>query len=250
MAKIYGLFGAMSGKVSDVVMSVRNGQQIVRKYQPVVANPKTQNQFTTRARFKLLSQLSAVMAPVVAIPRTGGVSSRNWFTKINFPNTSFAENIAQITLTKVQLTKSVVGFSPISGSIAGTTLSIGLVAAVTQEELSRVVYSVFRKMEDGTLRFLKSSVVEQPGQGLDWATTISNVTPEIVVYAYGIRDNTESARLYFGNLTTLTGENIAKLIVSRTMTEQDITLTETQAVEISTANREIDNEETKVTKKK
>lgn len=237
MALIYGLFGAMSGKVADVVMSVRNGQQIVRKYQPVVSNPKTVNQYTTRARFKLLSQLSAVMAPVIAIPRNGGVSSRNRFTQKNFRLSTFVNDAANITLVDVQLTDSVVAFPQISGNRTSDAISAYIDNAqnLGTIDVNRVIYSMFVKQADNKFRFVTSRVATSAGDGGWGVADFPLVNEEVVIYGYGVRDNNETASLYFGNLETITAAIVAQLVVSRTLTERDITLTETRGFTLSAA---------------
>lgn len=230
MAKIYGLFGAMSGKLSDTVMSVRNGEQIVRKYQPIVANPKSEAQTAIRARLKLMSQLSAVMAPVIAIRREGPVSSRNLFSKYNFPATSFAEGAATVTLTAIKITRSVVNLPAVNAVRESATLTLSLAQGVT--DLNRVVYAAFSKQADGTLRYAGSTVVTDGGDDGRFVGVLVVGTTAAVVYAYGIRDNTEAARVAFGNLQVLTAETVAKIIVTRTLIETDVTLTETQALEV------------------
>lgn len=242
MAIMYGLFGSMKGKVADVVMTVRNGVQIVRKYQPTVYNPSTQGQVASRAKLKLMSQLSAVMAPVIAIRRQASVSSRNLFTKANFRHATFANNTAEVSLTDITLTNSIVGFSPVNASVTSNTLNIALTSVLTN--INRVVYAAFMKMTDNTLRYVGSTVVTDAGAQQDWPGSISNVSGNLVVYAYGVRDNTETARVIFGNLQALSAETIAKIVTSRTLTESDITLTETTATEV-TANREITDKEEK-----
>lgn len=232
MAKIYGLFGAMTGKLADTVMSVRNGEQIGRKYQPVVFNPSTTAQVAQRAKMKLMSQLSAVMAPVIAIPRRGAVSSRNLFTKLNFPFTSYADDKANITLEAVQLTSSVVGFVEpryTRGESAGQLFLANPVVG-SDMGLSRVVYAIFAKGIDSKLRFAFSAVATSAGNDGTWAVQNTPlVNEEIVVYAYGVRDNNDNARAKFGNLTTVTAETVASLIVYSSLTESDITVTETRA---------------------
>ena len=229
MAKIYGLFGSMQGKVADVVMAVRNGEQIVRKYQPVVSNPSTPNQVEARAKLKLMSQLSAIFAPVIAIPKQGSVSSRNLFVKENYRNATYNNNQADVTLTGIHLTKSVV---PLSGVVVtredNNTLNV---STAFDPEISRVVYCLVRKGDGGALLLDATSVVSVPGSKYNFPTTMSmNYRYEGVVYAYGIRDNTEAARAKYGNVQALTAETIAKLIVTRTLTESDVTLTSTSAV--------------------
>lgn len=227
MAKIYGLQGAMTGKLANTVMVVRNGEQLARKYQPVVFNPSTEGQVAARAKLKLMSQLSAVMAPVIAIPRQGTISSRNLFTKKNYPAITFADGTADIELSGIQLTDSVVSLPDITLEAASNSVSIRLSSA--NPGLSRVVYAMFIKQDDNTLRLVDSKTVGIPGSSQDYQTGFSAVTGSTYVfYAYGVRDNTEAARTKFGELTVVTAETVAKLIATRQLTGADVTLTETR----------------------
>lgn len=231
MAKIFGLQGAMTGKLANTIMAVRNGEQIARKYQPVVYNPSTAGQVAQRAKLKLLSQLSAVMAPIIAIPRQGSVSSRNLFTKVNFPATTFSSDTANVTLTSIALTRSVVSLPELQASRADGTLTVSLLSSFGVD-VSRIVYAMFIKQSDGTLRFAGSKVISEPGTSNNYAAEFQiGATSNVVVYAYGVRDNTEAARVTFGDVQALTAETVAKLITNRTLLESDVTLTETKAVE-------------------
>lgn len=234
MAKIYGLFGSMTGKVADVVMTVRNGEQIVRKYQPIISNPSTQLQVAQRAKLKLLSQLSAVLGNNVAIPREGSVSSRNLFTKSNFGLTSYSDNQATINLSAIQLTKSAVAIPPVQAvrqSESSTSIDVSL--SRPDPDISRVVYIALIKENDGRVRLGATSVVNDPGaQNLFTGVLSMRSARETVVLAYGVRDNTAAAHARFGELTALTSEQIAKIVVTRTLKESDITLTETVGVNV------------------
>lgn len=231
MAKIYGLFGAMTGKTADVVMAVRNGEQIIRKYQPIVANPSTPAQVEARAKLKLLSQLSAVLAPAIAIRRKGSASPRNVFTKKNYGLTSYASNEANITLAQVQLTDSVVALPIIGATRSGGTLNLSVDYA--DPEIDRVVYAVVIKETNERLRYFSSIVVsKETAANFAAAIEVSDGFP-IVAYAYGVRLNSDNARAIFANLTAPTAETVAKIVVSRSLTESDITLTETRGIEIA-----------------
>lgn len=222
----------MTGKLADTVMSVRNGQQIARKYQPVVFNPNTPAQIAQRAKLKLITQLSAVMAPVIAIPRVGGVSSRNLFTKKNFSLASYSNNEATINLNGIQLTSSSVGLP----SVTAVRLENGIRAVLNQpiENIDRVVYAMFAKGSDNKLRLVDSQIATQQGSAESpWNVTFPAVADEVVVLAYGVRLNTETARAKFGNISVTPAEQIAKLIVTRTLTENDITPTETRGFTLS-----------------
>lgn len=229
MAKIYGLFGSMTGKMADTVMSVRNGVQLVRKYQPVVYNPQTEGQVAARARLKLMSQLAAVMARNIAIPREGIVSARNLFVKKNYRLSSYADSTASITLANVQLTDSVVSLPALTAVRAANAINVELSQAAS--DLDRVVYVLFAKADDGTLRFIRSEVIAKTA-GSVFQTELTTPNVAEVLYAYGLRDNTAQARTVFGNMQALSAETVAKLLAERVLTLADVTLTETRGVEV------------------
>lgn len=250
MAKIYGLFGSMTGKLADTVMSVRNGEQIARKYQPMVFNPSTQAQIAQRAKIKLLSQLGAVMGPYIAIRKQGAVSSRNLFTKKNFRLATFATDTASIAIDGIQLTDSVVGLPNVIGTRDAGNFHVALSPSEASVDVDRVVYVMFIKQANNTLRAAGSHVVSEPGDTHNFFTRFPLVPEEVVIYAYGIRDNSENARITFGNMQVVSAETVAKLLTTSALTETDITLTETKAVSIPAVSRDIEPDEGKNSTKK
>lgn len=221
----------MTGKLADVVMAVRNGEQIARKYQPEVYNPQTTSQISARARFKLMSQLSAVFAPFIAMRKSGSVSSRNMFVKENFKNATFTDNNADINMSAVKLTKSVVGLPSITATRNGNLLSVELAAFA--KDVDRVVYVVATRNDDESLRAVDSTVVNVAGTDNTFPGAIpvpgSN---ELYVYAYGMRDNTEAAKAIFGDLTNPDATTVARIVTMSNLTDADITLTETRFVNV------------------
>lgn len=228
MAKMYGLQGVVTGKLANTVMSVRFGEQIARKYQPVVFNPSTSAQVEVRAKLKLMSQLGAILGPYIAIPRQGAVSPRNLFTKKNFPATTFSSGQADINLTYIALTDSAVAMPSITINRDGNTMNVTLGSA--QNDLDRVTYIVAIKT-GATMRVLDSRVVAKEGTGTFPAAFSVGSASNAIVFAYGMRDNTEAARVYFSSLQVLEAEHVAKIVTSRTLLSTDITLTETRVVE-------------------
>lgn len=225
----------MTGKLADTVMSVRNGEQIARKYQPVVFNPSTPAQIAQRAKLKLLSQMSAVMAPVIAIRREGSVSSRNLFTKKNFPLVTYSSDTASVDIASVQLTSSVVGLGTVELARVEDGILAYIITSEAPTDVDRVVYSLFEKGSDNKLRFVGSLVANSEGATFDWQVKFPLRETELVVLAYAVRDNTEAARATFGNMQAVTAEEIAKLLVTRTLTETDVTLTETRGYQLAAA---------------
>ena len=232
MAKIYGLFGSMTGKLADVVMAVRNGEQIARKYQPTVYNPQTDSQISARARFKLMSQLSAVMAPFIAMRKAGGVSSRNMFVKENFKTATFTDKNADINMSAVKLTKSVVGLPSITATRTGNLLSVELAAFA--KDIDRVVYVVVTRNDDESLRAVDSAVVTAAGDDNTFPGSVPVPgNSELYVYAYGVRDNTEAAKAVFGDLTNPDATAVARIVTSSTLTDADVTISETRFADVA-----------------
>lgn len=126
-----GITGKLSGKMGAAVFRVREGQQIVTQYNPIVKNPNTAGQQTQRAKFKLMSQLAAVMAPgygtmgTINRPARGKSTQRNAFTQINMKlvevDTANEEVVAKIPMEKLQLTSSFRPLPPFGDTSAPRT---------------------------------------------------------------------------------------------------------------------------------
>lgn len=226
MAKIYGLFGSMTGKLADTVMSVRNGEQLARKYQPVVFNPSTPAQVAQRAKLKLMSQLSAIVGKYIVFPRVGPVSSRNAFTKANFGLTTFDHNEAGINLNNLQLTDSPVVFNYV-GLTRGADSITAQVSDFAADPLTRVVFVFLIKDASENLRVIDTKVATQKDQLGYFNADTALRNESVVVLAYGMWDRTDSARAIFGNLEAPTASQIATLAVSRGVTARDVEFTKT-----------------------
>lgn len=117
MAKMQGITGKLSGKMGSAVFRVRNGAQVVTQYNPIVKNPDTAGQQEARAKFKLLSQLGAIMESgfgTMAVKKGAGKSTptqRNAFMQLNYPlvNVDMSSDVperATIPMDSIQLTRS------------------------------------------------------------------------------------------------------------------------------------------------
>lgn len=228
MAKIYGIGGVLTGKNGANVFAVRYGENIVRKYQPVVTNPNTTNQVIARAKLKLMSQLSAVLGDVIAIPRMGAVTGRNIFTKQNYKNATYSDNEAAIDITGLQITKSAVGISSLIQTRNGATLQVGL--GYADHDIDRMVYVALQKLADGSVIYHSSAVVNSDPTGEFNTTLTVPASAEMYVLAYGVRLNNDRARVVYGDLISPSAQDIAKIMVNRTLTEDDVTLTKTVGI--------------------
>lgn len=237
MAKQTSLFGKVSGKLGAVVFSTSGGETISREYNPNVSNPSTIKQVNQRAKMKLMSQLSASLAPVVAMSKTGLVSARNKFTKKNF-NYAYASNgVAQVSYENLQLTEGQLSLPMIGGYVSDGTLWLYF-PTEPSANIARVVWCLFRKTEEEKLEFVTSGIatnrrpVQLDNHFFDWDTKINNVYNNAdrtyVIFAYGMVDTSAKAATRYSNLAVETATDIATLVANRTISTTDYQFTQTR----------------------
>ena len=228
MARVVSLQGIANGKVGSMVYSTVGGQMIARAYNPNVSNPNTVAQTNQRASFKLLSQIAAVMAPVIAIPKEGLRSSRNLFVKKNAGNAIATNGVAQITYENLQLTNSSVGIPAIVASRAAATgISVAL-AEDCSAALSRVVYILYRKTSQSTLQYVQSIIVATAGDEGTFPGTMLYTEGDIVIFAYGMKDLNASASAKYADYSVANGEDVARLVLTRNLSMSDFQFTQTR----------------------
>ena len=239
MAKQTSLFGKISGKIGSVVFSTSGGETISREYNPHVSNPSTQAQVNQRARLKLMSQLSASLAPVIAIPKQGLVSSRNAFTKLNFGASYATNGTAQITYENVQLTNGNAGLPSIVATRAqGSGVTIQL-AEDASNAVNRVVYIMYRKTSEQTLQLVQSIIVESAGTSGSFAGSMIYTEGDLVFYAYGMKDLNANASAAYGNMAVANAVDVARLVATRKVDNSSYQFTQTRGATMFADENEI-----------
>lgn len=241
--KINSVLGKMTGKVGNIVLSSVGGKVVGREYNPNVANPNTKPQQNTRSKFKLASQLSASMAPVIAIKKEGNISARNLFVKENFPAIRYSQGVADINLNVVQLTKSqrsFIGFNADRSSGSAIAVELNESAA---SALSRVVYIVYKKAADGSLLFFDSKVCSTAGDGGKFHDVLNYTADAVVLYAYGIKDLEAGISTKFGNMSAPSAEDVAQLLVSNTDNMSGVQLTKTAGLTMAAGEKTGDSDD-------
>lgn len=224
--KLNGLLGTGSGKLGTSVFTTVKGTQIVRQYQPTVNNPSTNLQVSQRSRFKLISQIAASMAAVIAIPRIGLASSRNLFVKKNMPAVLGDIEGAQVSYEKLQLTNGTTALPAIVAARSAGYLTLNL-ASNASAIVNRVIYCIFTKNPDGQLVLNTSSIVSDAGEGNNFQFKIQDIPGDLAIYAYGIKDNSASASATFGNYKVTSASDIASLVSNRSISAKDFIFTKT-----------------------
>lgn len=239
MAKQTSLFGKISGKIGSVVFSTSGGETISREYNPNVANPSTMAQVNQRARLKLMSQLSASLAPVIAIPKQGLVSSRNAFTKLNFENSMASNGVALITYENVQLTNGNIALPTLEATRAESSgISINL-AEDASSAVNRVVYILYRKTSEQKLQFVTSVIAESAGLNGKFNASLPYTEGDIVLYAYGMRDTSESASAKYGSMQVANAVDVARLTAYRNISTEDFQFTQTRGATMYAGQNEL-----------
>ena len=225
--KLNGILGTGSGKLGTSVFTTVKGVQIVRQHQPTVTNPSTKLQVAQRSRFKLVSQLAASMADVIAIPRIGLTSSRNLFIKKNMPAVLGDVEGAQVSYEKLQLTNGTAALPDIVVYRTSGELSLKL-ASNASTIVNRVIYCIFTKNSAGQLMLDNSAIVSNAGIDGDFKLEIDDIPGDLAIYAYGMKDTSASASATFGNYKVTNASDVATLVSNRSISSKDFIFTKTR----------------------
>lgn len=209
MARLQGITGGLSGKMGSAVFRQRGGQTIAAQYQPIVKNPNSESQQEARAKFKLMSQLAAIMQEgfgtmgVAERPARGSLTPRNAFFKLNYhliETTQEANGVsAKIPMEQLKLTSSFRALSPLrlsaepqtDGVIATMNYIPAEVAAV---RLIGVAYVEVGEVRQPTIFSIQNAEVDSLTHIVAVNISIANVkTDKITVLAYGLIPSSSSA---------------------------------------------------------
>jgi len=230
--KLNGLMGKGSGKLGSSVFAISGGEQIVRQYNPVVSNPQTDAQVEQRAKLKLMSQVAAALAPAIMIKKQGLKSARNLFIQKNFGLVSFADGKAEIELAPIQLTSGNMGIGDIQvGSRADEAYPCHLNNNVTSF-VDKVVWVCVQKTEDEKLLVFSSTIAEK-GANNNFAANVSAPDSGCVIYAYGVKFASETAKTKFEDYVAEPGDITAVLEAVKSTSLGAADLTATSGIDVS-----------------
>ena len=251
MGKVTSLYGKTTGKIGSIVFSTSGGETIAREYNPHVSNPNTMAQVTQRARMKLMSQLSAALADVIAMRKDGLVSKRNKFVKRNFINSQGLNGVAQVSYENLQLTEGSLGLPQILGGLVdvgeGEVEWQFYLAQEPAANIKRVVWIAFLKTQENKLQLITSEIVSTSTEKSflwkpNWSPDIWEGY-EIIVYAYGMADTSEKATANYGNLQVTNASDLARLVGTRAISFEDYQFSQTRGTTIGTNGAPIEPEQ-------
>ena len=227
MAKLFGISGKATGRKGDTVFAVRNGQQLIRQYNPMVSNPRSNDQVDVRAKLKMMSQLSRILGLYLAIPREGAKSPRNIFTKINYPLATATNGVAEIQLDGVQITNSHDGMAPFNATRNGSNAVNVALQASAEGTLDKVAYVVLAIDADRNMRVIDSEIVDVTAGNPTAAASLNANGDALVVYGYGIMLKSGKARVAYENIEGEAATHFAQLVATRSLGSGDVATTHT-----------------------
>ena len=170
------------------------------------------------------------MADVIAIPKVGTLTPRNIFVKDNYPLVTAENGAASVDLSQLAITKGGMQIPEVVAERNADT-SIDVALAMKADQLvSRVIYIMFYRNNQGELQLVDSAVVETAGEGGTFPWSFPYQQQDVVVYAYGIFDKNAKASASFGNYEVATGTQVASLIADRHVAESDYLISKTRGI--------------------
>lgn len=213
MARLQGISGGLSGKTGSYTFRQSRGETIVSQYQPIVKNPNTEGQQNQRARFKLMSQLAAIMAPgfgtmsVTKRPGKQRPTQRNAFMAINMPAVIADGEIAKIQMEAVKLTTSNAPLGTIKQPNPATPNIVisNVPSNVSSIRIVEVVYEEYNSVDTSTGSFIIKTrpevkrIVDVPVQNNSAEfITVNDAT----ILAYGLIPSESLKGVDFDNIHT------------------------------------------------
>ena len=225
--KLYGIAGKGTGKVGSMVYAISGGEQIVRQYNPVVANPNTERQVTQRSKFKLLTQLAAAIAPTLAFRKQGLVSARNQFIAKNYAAVVMLDGKVELRGDELQITPSSTPLSEIRGTNGDNdTVNVALINN-SAEVLDRVVYHAFTVEDAGIIEHIGSAIADEPGADGKFAAVVPKGGAATLILAYGVKDNSAAATIKYEETYADSNSMLVYGEVSKLFSTSDYSLTMT-----------------------
>ena len=229
--KLNGLVGKGTGKLGASVFAVRKGVQIVREYNDKVGNPNTRPQVVQRAKFKLLTQLAAIIGNKGMLYNVvnPGASMRNIFLKKNMSAVEVlpGANVATLKIDELTLTDGSFLFSAPEYNTQLNNVSIDL-SDTSLEDVAGAAIIVITQPEMGRVLGYSQKVLREEGAG---NITVDIVVPApmvnktaVLVWLYRFKDAAARARY---EQTIATNDTTLSLVFNRMVAEGDIEVSAT-----------------------
>lgn len=254
MARLVGIAGGLSGKVGSMVFRQRQGETIATQYQPVVTNPNTDAQQDSRVAFKLMSQLTSIMAPamgsfIIKVRKEGKgkPSQRNAFFTTNYGlvTTEDTENgkRATIPMEQLQLTSSFISAGTMEITQDGNQITVRGTASPGKKQKIALVGFGSLASADRPAKIIDIAEVSVNDDGV-WRYNIElenvrakGVTNQITVLSYGLIPLSQRMKTKMENINTPYDEPfISAVELQKAVVDGEMSVTETIGANFTAGN--------------
>lgn len=224
--------GKGTGRKGSTVYKIVHGVQVQQEYNPHVSNPNTVKQQNTRSRFKLMSQLAAVMAPYAVYKREGLTSPRNVFIRENFKNTVAEEGNSAAALVNFQFAKGVFA-APETMQLDRDEVHM-TVSATIPEGLEVAMCSIFVREADGSLsRYASGIMTETDPETRNFEFQAPATPKEAFAYVYAMKFNNATAKTNYEDYIVGGSTEVATLIKENVISVADMSFSKTKGKHIA-----------------
>lgn len=238
MARIISQLGKVAGAVSTVIASSYGGAVILRSRNPKKKQVNSIAQMESRAKLKLLGQIAAELAPVIVIPHTDNVSSRNLFIKKNYNLAYCNENSAQLTYENLQITGGMAGLPPIFVQREPSKGVMVRLAEDMQSGVDRVVYILYKKTIAERLVYVDSVIAHAAGDDKLYPAVLPYTEGDIILLAYGMKDVSPNAGVKYGETKVSSAMDVAQLYLRHIKGKKDTIFTMTRGTTLFDGQQE------------
>lgn len=211
----------MSGRTGSFTYRQSRGQTIVSQYQPIVKNPNTQGQQTQRARFKLMSQLAAIMAAgfgsfiIKTRPEKQRPTQRNAFMQVNMPLVEVVSSAdtatAKIPMEQLKLTSSFKALPNMNLAANGQGINVNMEKIPSEVKTIRLVVVGYTG-NNGTQAAIQS-ITDVPVTAGEINHDIATDAGKFTVLGFGlIPTETTAAKIDLDNIHTPADENFISAV--------------------------------------
>lgn len=238
MARIISQLGKVAGAVSAVIASSYGGAVILRSRNPKKKQVNSVAQMESRAKLKLLGQIAAELAPVIVIPHTDNVSSRNLFIKKNYNLAYCNEDSAQLTYENLQITGGMAGLPPIFVQREPSKGVQVRLAEDMQSGVDRVVYILYKKTIAERLVFVDSVIAHEAGADKLYPAVLPYTEGDIIILAYGMKDVSAAGSVKYSETKVSSAMDVAQLYLRHVKGKKDTIFTMTRGTTLFDGQQE------------
>lgn len=215
-----------AGKKAGLVIYRVGDTLLAREYNPHPKNPRTKLQVIQRSKIKFVSQLCAIFRFFLAIYTDYEHGVRAYFQKYLYSLVNDEDEDFNTHLRHIQITNGLDVLGSLqrgSISLEGKIYTYFAIVSTPPEDISRVLYFLFKRTELGGLTFVNYHNADERGP-IDnyyyyrWIsedvhrTLDDGADTDYYCYAFGMKDLSARATAIWNDLTEEQQMNIAELI--------------------------------------